>query len=495
MNNSLIAKVLITNQLATKEQIQKFWSQSSDEHNIAAILVENGELEAAVYEQVIAFVADHTAAQATVEEENIVEESPGVEDISLSNQKQDTSPPRIGARPRTNTDQQVVSSNLNADSTDFAVEGNSVYGTASLTEVESISGLQDTRMSDFSTLSTAEELVSDTQWIFNHGLQKQSQVSAALVPGVESDLSMLLATARKNSATELLLSINQGLYVRIGGELKPLSDETPSEFDLKRWYAEIIDLQGRSAEANSERGGSYNFAISGWGRFIASVHKMEKRISAIEIQLVPTEPVPWASLNLPEFVRSLPESSPPLVLFSGHNRKSLYSTLLSYAMQYQQVHQTPIYWLTDNAKWLADTSEYPFVVLQPEWHGQSLDMCVSAIQNLAPGLFILENCADYHSLSLVNQVASLGWSVLSTIPTLSINQSLAWLMHAPKSQLVLTASNLKAIVTEHFSDNQATYECLNISPEMSKAFSQGNLSMLYEQIKVQNQNYQAAPSK
>ena len=43
MNNSLIAKVLITNQLATKEQIQKFWSQSSDEHNIAAILVEKGE--------------------------------------------------------------------------------------------------------------------------------------------------------------------------------------------------------------------------------------------------------------------------------------------------------------------------------------------------------------------------------------------------------------------------------------------------------------------
>lgn len=57
VNNTLVAKVLITNKLATQEQIQAEWPKLSEENNIAQLLTDSGIIQQKICDQLLAYAA------------------------------------------------------------------------------------------------------------------------------------------------------------------------------------------------------------------------------------------------------------------------------------------------------------------------------------------------------------------------------------------------------------------------------------------------------
>ena len=78
MNNQTIAKVLFTNKLSTRETIEAHWASITPNRNIAEVLRDNGLLDAAICDQVLAFVRKmETPVPASIpEDDDLPEERP-----------------------------------------------------------------------------------------------------------------------------------------------------------------------------------------------------------------------------------------------------------------------------------------------------------------------------------------------------------------------------------------------------------------------------------
>jgi len=420
VNNSVLAKVLFTNKLATREQIAQFWPRVVAGENIAYMLRDAGILDAAVCEQVIAFVAqmDGGAPAPVVDSVSPPVDVSEVVNSVVATVGENTSS-AVGDEPPLLT---AFTAEASQDSTPtgdpLAIEGNNPYGSM-LGEgqvVPIVDGLESNRIADVSALSSSSEPV------VRLGLPKRY----ALVDGAGSDtetpprkldssssLRQLIAFGRQKLATDIYLQPDTPILMRRAGKLLMASESVHSAADVERWIGESAVGSCDGTAPTKWVGSCRALGFSGLGRVRMTV-EWSAGAPLVSLRLLPLRDFSLHELGLPDFCQEWPAMHGGLVLIAGPAASGRTTTLYALgkkAADLRGVHlrtlENPVERLLDNPRgMLVQTEVGTHVVTVAEGLRQAIED--------APDVFLFDNMRGYEELSSLLQLANCGSLVIAT---------------------------------------------------------------------------------
>lgn len=322
--NQIMAKVLFSNNLVTKAQIQEFWDRINESHDLGRILLENGILDQTTYDAVDSYVRELEVKLNAAEKPK----APTGSSFERPAPKAPTPAPRTD--PLTETAPQTEPAE-----TSIALEGNNPYGQASATsvQIEKIAGLEQTSIAPVAVLRQEE---TDGRFEKEKALPDRFEIESGEgsleIPerlSAENSLAQILAFARKHEATDVYLSENSRVAFRVFGKIVYAGD----------FPCEASRLSGFLSEAKSGFADGYepavgvdfskSFALSGAGRNRLTV-TWNETVPALSVRLVSALPISLDKLYLPAFCTDFLKLSSGLVLIAGTAESGRSTTLCAF---------------------------------------------------------------------------------------------------------------------------------------------------------------------
>lgn len=320
--NQIMAKVLFSNNLVTKAQIQEFWDKIDDAHDLGTLLLENGVLDRTTFDAVDAYVRELEVKLNAAEKPK----APTGSSFERPAPKAPTPAPRTDPLTETAPQTEPVE-------TSIALEGNNPYGQASATsvQIEKIAGLEQTSIAPVAVLQTENE-VSELEKALPDRFEIESGEGSLEIPerlSAENSLAQILAFARKHEATDVYLSENSRVAFRVFGKIVYAGD----------FPCEASRLSGFLSEAKSGFADGYepavgvdfskSFALSGAGRNRLTV-TWNETVPALSVRLVSALPISLDKLYLPAFCTDFLKLSSGLVLIAGTAESGRSTTLCAF---------------------------------------------------------------------------------------------------------------------------------------------------------------------
>ena len=239
MRNQYMAKVLVHNKVVTEAQVKAHWGEITDKKDIGQVLVDAGILPPPMYIKVLAFVKNLEAkAAAEGGESPAAQPAASAAGAAPANAAapQKPSAARFEAPPASAPS---VAPAQPAPSEGLQIEGNSsLYGEVSTSnvEVEAVAGLESTSISTVQVQAEAEEESSSED---SEKLPSRFAILTGEGTPVEApekirpmtNLSQIIAFARKFGATDIYLYADRPVVMRQSGALFVASDDA---LDLSR---------------------------------------------------------------------------------------------------------------------------------------------------------------------------------------------------------------------------------------------------------------------
>ena len=233
MRNQYMAKVLVHNKVVTEAQVKAHWGEVTDKKDIGQVLVDAGILQPPMYIKVLAFVKQ-IEAKAAAEGGSAPAAQPAAGAAKASAaapaapQKQSTA--HFEAPPASSPS---VAPAAPAQPEGLQIEGNSsLYGEVSTSnvEVEAVAGLESTSIS---TVQVQSEPESENAEEESEKLPSRFAILTGEGTPVEApekirpmtNLSQIIAFARKFGATDIYLYADRPVVMRQSGALFVASDD------------------------------------------------------------------------------------------------------------------------------------------------------------------------------------------------------------------------------------------------------------------------------
>ncbi len=316
--NQIMAKVLFSNNLVTKAQIQEFWNRIDDSHDLGKLLLENGILDQTTYDAVDSYVRDLEVKLNAAEKPKASTDSP------FERPAPKVQTPAPSAKPLAENPPSEPAE------TSIALEGNNPYGQANVTsvQIEKIAGLEQTSIAPVAVLQSEDEDVSDTH-VLPDRFEIESGEGSIEIPerlSVENSLSQILAFARRLDATDVYLSEKSRIAFRIFGNLVYASD---APCDSSRLSGFLSEAKSGFADGYEPAVGvdfSKSFALSGAGRNRLTV-TWNETVPSLSIRLISSTSFSLDKLYLPAFCADFLKLSSGLVLIAGPSESGRSTTL------------------------------------------------------------------------------------------------------------------------------------------------------------------------
>lgn len=338
MRNQYMAKVLVHNKVVTEAQVKAHWGEITDKKDIGQVLVDAGILPPPMYIKVLAFVKNleakaaagggtaPAAAPASTAPANAAPAAP---------QKQSTA--RFEAPPASSSSV-APAAPQSAQSEGLQIEGNSsLYGEVSTSnvEVEAVAGLESTSISTVQVQTEAEEETSgeDSEKLpsrFAILTGEGTPVEAPEKIRPMTNLSQIIAFARKFGATDIYLYADRPVVMRQSGALFVASDDA---LDLSR-INERLDEASKGFSDGYKIVVGKNFSktigLAGVGRARMTVTWNDTNPS-VSIRVIPQESTTLENLYLPAFCNQFVELNSGLVLVAGPAASGRSTTISTFA--------------------------------------------------------------------------------------------------------------------------------------------------------------------
>lgn len=341
MRNQYMAKVLVHNKVVTEAQVKAHWGEITDKKDIGQVLVDAGILPPPMYIKVLAFVknleakaaaeggtapANTTGATAT--------SAPAANAAPAAPQKQSAA--RFEAPPASAPS--VAPATQPAQSEGLQIEGNSsLYGEVSTSnvEVEAVAGLESTSISTVQVQAEAEEETSgeDSEKLpsrFAILTGEGAPVEAPEKIRPMTNLSQIIAFARKFGATDIYLYADRPVVMRQSGALFVASDDA---LDLSR-INERLDEASKGFSDGYKIVVGKNFSktigLAGVGRARMTV-TWNGTNPSVSIRVIPQESTTLENLYLPAFCNQFVELNSGLVLVAGPAASGRSTTISTFA--------------------------------------------------------------------------------------------------------------------------------------------------------------------
>ena len=316
--NQIMAKVLFSNNLATKSQVQEYWEKIDSTHDLGMLLLENGILDRRTYDAVNAYVSDLEVKLNAAEKPKAAEsfERPAPKPKAATPVAKETPAPEKETVPE--------------QGSPIALEGNNPYGqvTAASVQVEKVAGLEQTRISPTAFVSR-EENSPEAEDALPDSFAVESGEGDVEIPekiSVENSLAQILAFARKFGATDVLLSEKFPIAFRVFGNMVHAND---APFDATRLSELLAEAKSGFADGYETLCGvdfSKSVSLPGAGRSRLTV-SWDKMVPSFAFRLIPSEPIPFEKLYLPPFCSDFLSLSSGLVLIAGASESGRSTTL------------------------------------------------------------------------------------------------------------------------------------------------------------------------
>ncbi|SHL57997.1 Tfp pilus assembly protein PilT, pilus retraction ATPase [Fibrobacter sp. UWOV1] len=338
MRNQYMAKVLVHNKVVTEAQVKAHWDEITDKKDIGQVLVDAGILPPPMYIKVLAFVKNleakaaagggtaPAAAPASAAPANAAPAAPQKQSTARFEAPPASSPSVAPAAPQS------------AQSEGLQIEGNSsLYGEVSTSnvEVEAVAGLESTSISTVQVQAEAEEESSgeDSEKLpsrFAILTGEGAPVEAPEKIRPMTNLSQIIAFARKFGATDIYLYADRPVVMRQSGALFVASDDA---LNLSR-INERLDEASKGFSDGYKIVVGKNFSktigLAGVGRARMTVTWNDTNPS-VSIRVIPQESTTLENLYLPAFCNQFVELNSGLVLVAGPAASGRSTTISTFA--------------------------------------------------------------------------------------------------------------------------------------------------------------------
>lgn len=333
MRNQYMAKVLVHNKVVTEAQVKAHWGEITDKKDIGQVLVDAGVLPPPMYIKVLAFVKNLEAKAAA--EGGAAPAAAPASAAPAASQKQSTA--RFEAPPAS-ASSVAPAAPQPAQSEGLQIEGNSsLYGEVSTSnvEVEAVAGLESTSISTVQVQAEAEEESSgeDSEKLpsrFAILTGEGTPVEAPEKIRPMTNLSQIIAFARKFGATDIYLYADRPVVMRQSGALFVASDEA---LDLSR-INERLDEASKGFSDGYKIIVGKNFSktigLAGVGRARITV-TWNGTNPSVSIRVIPQESTTLENLYLPTFCNQFVELNSGLVLVAGPAASGRSTTISTFA--------------------------------------------------------------------------------------------------------------------------------------------------------------------
>ena len=332
MRNQYMAKVLVHNKVVSEAQVKAHWGEITDKKDIGQVLVDAGILPPPMYIKVLAFVKN-LEAMAAADGGAAAPAAAPASAASAAPQKQSTA--RFEAPPASAPS---VAPAQPAPSEGLQIEGNSsLYGEVSTSnvEVEAVAGLESTSISTVQVQAEAEEDASgeDSEKLpsrFAILTGEGTPVEAPEKIRPMTNLSQIIAFARKFGATDIYLYADRPVVMRQSGALFVASDDA---LDLSR-INERLDEASKGFSDGYKIVVGKNFSktigLAGVGRARITV-TWNGTNPSVSIRVIPQESTTLENLYLPAFCNQFVELNSGLVLVAGPAASGRSTTISTFA--------------------------------------------------------------------------------------------------------------------------------------------------------------------
>lgn len=348
MRNQYMAKVLVHNKVVTEAQVKAHWGEITDKKDIGQVLVDAGILQPPMYIKVLAFVKNleaKAAAEGAAPAGSAASSASAGNAASATNaasaaapaapQKQSTA--RFEAPP-VSAPSVAPAATQSVQPEGLQIEGNSsLYGEVSTSnvEVEAVAGLESTSISTVQVQSEAEEESSEED---SEKLPSRFAIMTGEGTPVEApekirpmtNMSQLIAFARKFGATDIYLYADRPVVMRQSGALFVASDDV---LDLSRINERLNEAsKGFSDDYKIVVGKNFSktIGLAGVGRARMTV-TWNGTNPSISIRVIPQESTTLENLYLPPFCNQFAELNSGLVLVAGPAASGRSTTISTFA--------------------------------------------------------------------------------------------------------------------------------------------------------------------
>lgn len=333
MRNQYMAKVLVHNKVVTEAQVKAHWGEITDKKDIGQVLVDAGVLPPPMYIKVLAFVKNLEAKAAA--EGGAAPAAAPANAAPAASQKQSTA---HFEAPPASAPSVAPAAPQPAQSEGLQIEGNSsLYGEVSTSnvEVEAVAGLESTSISTVQVQAEAEEESSgeDSEKLpsrFAILTGEGTPVEAPEKIRPMTNLSQIIAFARKFGATDIYLYADRPVVMRQSGALFVASDDALDLSHINERLDEASKGFSDGYKIIVGKNFSKTIGLAGVGRARITV-TWNGTNPSVSIRVIPQESTTLENLYLPAFCNQFVELNSGLVLVAGPAASGRSTTISTFA--------------------------------------------------------------------------------------------------------------------------------------------------------------------
>ena len=513
MRNQYMAKVLVHNKVVTEAQVKAHWGEITDKKDIGQVLVDAGILQPPMYIKVLAFVKNLEAKAAA---EGGAPAGSAASSASAGNAARATNAASAAApaAPQKQSTARFEAPPVSAPSVAPAapqpaqpeglqIEGNSsLYGevSSSNVEVEAVAGLESTSISTVQVQSEAEEESSEED---SEKLPSRFAIMTGEGTPVEAperirpmtNMSQLIAFARKFGATDIYLYADRPVVMRQSGALFVASDDA---LDLSRINERLNEAsKGFSDDYKIVVGKNFSktIGLAGVGRARMTV-TWNGTNPSISIRVIPQESTTLENLYLPPFCNQFAELNSGLVLVAGPAASGRSTTISTFAETiaanrdvYIQTIEKPIERVLQNPRGAIAQRE---VGLHVRTGVEGIELAMQS----GADVILFDHIETMDELSMLLRASNAGALVFATAIGNNVHALLSRLLSSVSAENRTAFANslaeqLKGIIVQHLIpivQNQGqvlAVEAAKMTSTMANMLRRGEISQLSAAISSQ----------
>jgi twitching motility protein PilT len=265
-------------------------------------------------------------------------------------------------------------------------------------------------------------------------------------------IDTLLRTACENKASDLHLKVGNYPYVRVDGDLRPLSQYSriSSEDMLNMAFSMMTNRQKQKFKENAELDMAYG--VAGLGRFRVNVFQQRGNVGMV-LRVIPTKIRTLEELYLPKILEKICRETRGLVLVTGTTGSGKTTTLAAMVDRINSTRTDHIITIEDPIEFLHRDKKGFVNQREVEVDTPSFGIALRAALRQDPDVILVGEMRDLETIQTALLAAETGHMVFSTLHTLdateTIQRTIAVFPPPEQKQVRLQlASTLRAVISQ-----------------------------------------------
>jgi twitching motility protein PilT len=266
------------------------------------------------------------------------------------------------------------------------------------------------------------------------------------------NIDTLLRSACESKASDLHLKVGNYPYLRVDGELRPLTQYTriSSEDMLNMAFSMMTNRQKQKFKENAELDMAYG--VAGLGRFRVNVFQQRGNVGMV-LRVIPTKIRTLEELILPRVIDRICQESRGLVLVTGTTGSGKSTTLAAMVDRINSTRTDHIITIEDPIEFLHRDKKGFVNQREVEVDTSSFGSALRAALRQDPDVILVGEMRDLETIQTALLAAETGHMVFSTLHTMdapeTIQRIIAVFPPPEQKQIRMQlSSTLKAIVSQ-----------------------------------------------